>query len=445
VAYLDTLKNKVIGVLGLGVSGLCCVSFLLENQLTPFVMDSNLSSKGVKQVTTQWPQLCVYHHKDDAAKLLEADLLIISPGIALSTPALVEARQHGVEIIGDIELFARINTKPVIAITGSNGKTTVTQLVTKLLKHGGINAVYGGNIGVPVMDLLQQSFDVAVLELSSFQLETTSSLKPVCATMLNVVEDHMDRYDGFAEYVLTKQRIYDNSQTCVFSRHDQQTVPNSEQYASCSFGLDVPKLNHIGIKDGFFVDGDKGPICPLESLSVVGEHNVLNALAALALVKPFAITNESVEQTFIEFTGLAHRCELVPDTGVVKWINDSKATNVGATIAALNGIKPLIKGRLILIAGGAGKDADFTPLQSVLQKSVDHLITFGRDGEQIANLLAQTQKAVSLEDAVQKAYAIAVEDDCVLLSPACASTDMFTNYEVRGDRFKTLVKEINHV
>ncbi|NQZ06484.1 MAG: UDP-N-acetylmuramoyl-L-alanine--D-glutamate ligase [Algicola sp.] len=446
MSYLDTLANKKIAILGLGVSGLSCVSFLSKFRIKPFVMDSNLESKGVKHVKLKWPKINVYQLDDE--QLFAADMLIISPGIALSTPKLVEAKKRGIEIIGDVELFARINNKPVIAITGSNGKTTVTKLVTQLLNDAGHHAVFGGNIGVPVLDLLAKPFDVAVLELSSFQLETTDSLKAKTATILNVVEDHMDRYDSFDGYVDAKQKIYEHCETAVYNRLDAKTQP--VKGATCSFGIQSPTNNNVGVRDCHFSDGDQ-QICPLNSLKLVGQHNVLNALAAIALVKPFKVDAAVIEQTFKQFKGLPHRCELVTGTGKVQWINDSKATNVGATVAALQGIKPLCKGKLILIAGGVGKDADFTPLQQALNEHVDHLITFGRDGEQIAKLVNQAglfvkaDRATSLDEAVNKAFKLAANDDCVLLSPACASFDMFANFEARGERFIALAQEAYHV
>ncbi len=440
MSYIDTLANKKIAILGLGVSGLSCVSFLTKFRIVPFVMDNNLDSKGVKHVKLKWPKIAVYQMDDQM--MFTADMLIISPGIALSTPALVEAKKRGIEIIGDVELFARINQKPVIAITGSNGKTTVTQLVTQLLNDAGYHAVYGGNIGVPVLDLLAKPFDVAVLELSSFQLETTDSLQAKTATILNLVEDHMDRYDSFDGYVDAKQKIYADCETAVYNRLDARTKPLQE--VVCSFGLDAPAKIDVGIKDSHFSDGDK-KLCPLDSLELVGQHNVLNALAAIALVKPFKVDASVIEQTFKQFNGLPHRCERVTGTGKVQWINDSKATNVGATVAALQGIKPLCKGHLILIAGGVGKDADFMPLQQALNEHVDHLITFGQDGDQIAKLVGQSQSATSLDDAVNKAHKLAIDDDCVLLSPACASFDMFASFEARGTRFIALAQEAYHV
>ncbi|MFT4924199.1 MAG: UDP-N-acetylmuramoylalanine--D-glutamate ligase [Phenylobacterium sp.] len=461
MAYLTTLKDKKVGVLGLGVSGLSAVSFLLANGIKPFVMDSNLKSKGVEHVATHWPEVSVLLLADDIRQcpsLLDVDLLIVSPGIALSTPILMAAADQGAEIIGDVELFARVNRQPVIAVSGSNGKSTVTKLVAALLCNGDYHAVYGGNIGIPVLDLLAKPFDIAVLELSSFQLETTSSLHVQTASVLNVSEDHMDRYDSFDAYVAAKRRIYTHSDLAVYNDRELLAAPQQSHPAQVVFSLDAPKLApidslqhiNVGIHDGCFAvldNGEARKICPLDALSIVGQHNVLNALAAIALVLPFRLDNDVIEKTLREFVGLPHRCERIEGTGDVLWINDSKATNVGATVAALNGIKPQCQGKLILLAGGVGKAADFSPLKAALENHVDHLITFGCDGEQIA-ALAQSSTAIrvnSMEEAVDKAFALANSGDCVLLSPACASFDMYTNFEARGVHFMALARELHHV
>lgn len=459
MAYLATLKDKKIGVLGLGVSGLSCLSFLLKNQIQPFAMDGDLKSKGVVQVATQWPQIEIYPLPGDIgdypAVLEDADLLIVSPGIALSSPVLVEANKRNIEIIGDVELFARVNRKPVIAISGSNGKSTVTRLVTLLLQSSGVKAVCGGNIGVAVLDLFDAPFDIAVLELSSFQLETTSSLHADTATILNLSEDHMDRYENYDAYVAAKQRIYSNADVAVYNRLEQGVAPSRQHPSQIAFGIKPPIYdssgsldhNHVGISEGHFASAFGGKvelICPLASLRIIGQHNVLNALAAIALVGPFKLNPKVIAACLKQFPGLPHRCERVSGTGDVLWVNDSKATNVGATIAAIEGIKPQCTGKLILIAGGVGKSADFSPLKKVMAEHVDHLITFGQDGDKIARQVPQDIAVRSLEEAVLRAFTLANSGDCVLLSPACASFDMFSSFEARGEHFITLVREVYH-
>lgn len=437
--YLDSIANKRIGVLGLGVSGVACVSFLMKFRIKPFVMDGNSDSKGVRAVKSGWPEIVRLDSLPE-----QVDLLIVSPGIGSDSPWLQEARQRGIEVIGDIELFARINNKPVIAITGTNGKSTVTKLTTQILQNAGIHAVMGGNIGVPVLHLLASPFDVAVLELSSFQLETTKSLCSSTATILNCQEDHMDRYSSFNDYVAAKQRIYAQAQLMVYNRADDKTYPSTAGACVTSFGLDEPPGNAVGVKQGGFYRGEQF-ICPIESLNLVGMHNVANACAAIALVSPFEVPPQVIEQTFKQYEGLPHRCALLPNTGQVRWINDSKATNVAATVAAIEGIKPMCRGQLILIAGGLGKGQDFTPLKAVLNGQVNHLITLGQDGHQIARLFAQTIAVKTLNEAVAEAARLAKAGDQVLFSPACASLDMFDNFEHRGDLFAQAVSEVCHV
>lgn len=443
MAYLDSIAQKRIGILGLGVSGVACVSFLMKFRIKPFVMDGNAQSKGMKAVKSGWPEIETCEQLPQ-----KVDLLIVSPGIAQDSPWLVEARERDIEVIGDIELFARINRKPVIAITGSNGKSTVTKLVTEILQNAGIHAVMGGNIGVPVLSLLAAPYDVAVLELSSFQLETTDSLQTQVSTILNIVEDHMDRYESFEQYAQAKQRIYQHCDTAIYNRDDALTIPDGHNGNVMTFGLDTPVDGHLGLKDDSFVKGEQ-IICPVASLNVVGAHNVLNALAALALVDCYNIANEVIEQSFQQFEGLPHRCQVLKQTGDVRWINDSKATNVGATIAALEGIGPACKGKLILIAGGLGKEQDFSPLAEAFKQHVSHLITIGEDGQTIAGLFEHSRQVESLEAAVESAAKLAQSGDCVLLSPACASQDMFRNFEVRGEAFCALVtqqiKKVSHV
>lgn len=450
MSYLDKLKTQKIVVLGLGVSGRACVSYLLEHDILPVAVDDDIQGAGAQKVSQQWPQLTVCQTDEAQSLILNADVLVVSPGIALTTPILVMAKAKGLLIVGDVELYAQLsaiepNPAKVIAITGTNGKTTVTMLVTELLKSAGIKALYGGNIGVPVMDLLAQSCDVAVLELSSFQLETTTSLHSLSATVLNVVEDHMDRYDSFGEYVNSKTAIYQHSQWQVFSRQDDHTVPGIAADQQCSFGLDRPTQGNIGIDNDAIVLAQQSQLtalCPINKIKLQGRHNLLNAMAAIALVQPFNIDPQVIEQTLTTFEGLPHRCERVADTGLVTWINDSKATNVGATVAALSSLKPLYKGQMILLAGGVGKDADFGQLQQALNSHVDQLITFGRDGEQIAALVDGAIQVSGLQQAVARANTLANDGDCVLLSPACASLDMFDNYIQRGELFKTLAQEV---
>lgn len=451
--YLKELAQLNIGVIGLGVSGYACAEYLLNHDIKPFLVDGNVASTNANKCKQAWPQLAIYDFANCQNELNKADLLIVSPGIALDHQALVTAKQHGTEIIGDVELFARLNNTPVIAITGSNGKSSVTTLTTLMLKKAGLNTQYGGNIGVPMMHLLEQSLskslDVVVLELSSFQLETTDSLKCVSATILNVVEDHMDRYSDFEAYAQAKQKIYHNCQHAVVNRADGNTKPTSSGEL-ISFGLDKPKQSAVGIEGSNLVvsvGGQLKSLCTVSELKLQGQHNELNALAAWALVMPFDISHEAIIAALREFDGLPHRCQAVTslDDGI-EWINDSKGTNVGATVAAIESIKPRVTGRLALIAGGDGKQADFSPLQQVMNTNVDYLITLGEDGGLLDALYGGDKIAVDgLSEAVQQAKHWAKAKDCVVFSPACASGASFRDYIERGDTFVELVQNAQGV
>jgi UDP-N-acetylmuramoylalanine--D-glutamate ligase len=363
----------------------------------------------------------------------------VSPGLSLKTPEIAAAIAAGKEVIGDIELFAQVVKKPVIGITGSNGKSTVTALLGAMAKQAGIKAITAGNIGLPILDVAEQEVDLFILELSSFQLETTHSLQLAAAAILNISEDHMDRYDSFADYVKAKQRIYKQAKLAVFNRGDSNTFCEK---GGVSFGYDAATTGYGIVYEGgarYLSKGKQWLIAESE-LSLKGYHNVLNALAALALGEQAGLPLDAMLQALRTFQGLEHRCQLVRSSEGVAWYNDSKATNVGAAIAA---IKSLAQGKnVILIAGGDGKGADFSPLKAVVDELVKELILFGKDK---ALIKAVCQKSVEVDDlsaAIVRAKATAQAGDVVLLAPACASLDMFDNFQHRGDVFTQLVKQI---
>lgn len=429
-----TLANKHIVVVGMGLTGQSCVRFLLTKGAKVTAMDS----RSELTLSLDIPLLL---GDFNLSKLLQADLIVLSPGVDLHTPVIQKAIESGVHVIGDIELFAQFNTCTVIAITGSNGKSTVTHLVVDMCKAAGKKVLMGGNIGVPVLDLLAQSADVIVLELSSFQLETTYSLKPLVATILNVTEDHLDRHGNLAAYQKIKLSIYANSQFMVCNRDDVLSYP-AHVKATISYGLSYSRT-------GFSWDNNKASILydgkdflDSKSCLLVGAHNMLNIQAAAALAKVLGIDDSSIRQGARQFAGLPHRCQTVSMFNQVRWINDSKATNVGATLAAIKGLTSNIQGKLILIAGGEGKGADFSVMGECLGQSVDLLITLGKDGDQIARLHTNVVKVQTIEEAVLLADNRSQAGDIVLLSPACASLDMFVNYQQRGDCFAQAVQEL---
>ncbi|MDP5213523.1 UDP-N-acetylmuramoyl-L-alanine--D-glutamate ligase [Pseudoalteromonas tunicata] len=437
--YLTRLKTKKIIVLGLGVSGLSTVRFLLGQTINPIVVDSRAEPPGAEWLISQAPHLVCYFGSLSQAPLTEVDMIIISPGIALSTHEVQQAIAANVEVIGDIELFARINDKPVVAVTGSNGKSTVVTLAARVLADAGYDVGLAGNIGISPLDLFASEIDVFVLELSSFQLETTTSLAPISATILNLCEDHMDRYAGMDEYCAAKQTIYRNAQWAVYNQADLLTYPH-EAKATLSFGESGSDYHLEHDESGSFFAYQQQTILPVSDLTIVGKHNQLNALAVMALLKPFNIDSFVYSTSFKAFTGLAHRCQFVAQIDGVNFYNDSKATNVGACISSIEGLYSPNK-RLILIVGGDGKGADFSPLQHYFAAQVSELICLGRDGKALAALKAGSHFVSSMAQAVACAKKLAASGDNVLLAPACASLDMYSNYMARGDDFVHCVTE----
>ena len=442
------MKNSSeIVVIGLGKTGLSCARFLRRQKKSFIVMDSRTHPPELEKFQQEFPETPLFLGDFDLIVLSTAKQLIVSPGVSLKEKAIKEAIDKGVDVIGDIELFARYVKSPVIAITGSNAKSTVTTLVGELLQSIGLNVAVGGNLGIPALDLLvDPSPDYFVLELSSFQLEETSSLVSRVATVLNVSLDHMDRYESFSDYVAAKQKIYAQSVNQVVNRQDKNSYPFVAATANItSFGLDAPKENEFGLCDE---DGDvvlcfgEARLLSTKELRIKGQHNWMNALAALAICHAAGISVSDVLPALKKFSGLAHRCEFVAEKNAVSWYNDSKGTNVGATVAALLGLGSVIAGKLIWIAGGIGKNADFSPLKDPVKKYVRIAILIGQDAKLIEETLAsdvQVVHADSLEAAVNMARSVATANDAVLLSPACASFDMFQNFEHRGDVFKHLV------
>ncbi|WP_025821037.1 UDP-N-acetylmuramoyl-L-alanine--D-glutamate ligase [Shewanella marina] len=429
-------------VLGLGVSGLSVVRFLEQQGITPLVMDSRRQPPGADALKAEFPNVELICGGFDCRYLVQASQIVISPGIAIDTPEVRAAVDMGIEVIGDVELFARaIADKPpcVLAITGSNGKTTVTTLVGEMLKAAGLKAEVGGNIGVPVLELLALDLDFYVLELSSFQLETTSSLNCLVSTCLNISEDHMDRYADLHAYKTAKLSLYPQSRKVIFNREDPLTIP-SDPMNQNSFGLSTPEGDEWGIVDGKIYHGSS-EIMPLSDVALLGSHNHANLLAAMALAFSAGVDKQTMAQVAADFKGLPHRCELIAVKQGVTYVNDSKATNVGATVAALQGLSDHL-GDIILIAGGDGKGADFRPLKDVLG-NVTHLITLGRDGNKIAALRDDAIQVSTMAEAVAKAQELASAGDIVLMSPACASLDMYPNFMARGDDFRQLVEQID--
>ncbi len=433
-------QGKKVVIIGLGLTGLSCVDFFVTRGVTPRVMDTRFSPPGLDKLDAD-----IERHLGSLNEnwLLEADLIVASPGVALFTPELSAAAEAGVDIVGDIELFCREVRAPIIAITGSNGKSTVTVLVGEMARQAGWQAGVGGNIGLPALMLLDQPARLYVLELSSFQLETTSSLRAAAATILNVTEDHMNRYPlGMQQYRAAKLRIYDQAATCVLNAEDPLTRPVRAGNLQClSFGAASGDYRLTGPADDQWLEVKGERLLAVTEMKLTGRHNYTNALAALALADAAGIPRQASLAALKTFTGLTHRFQLAWENRGVRWINDSKATNVGSTEAALNGLH--VAGTLHLLLGGDGKSADFTPLLPHLQGEGIRLYCFGRDGAALASLRPEVSELTeTMEQAMRLIAARTGKGDMVLLSPACASLDQFKSFEQRGDDFVRLAKEL---
>ncbi|TAL61150.1 MAG: UDP-N-acetylmuramoyl-L-alanine--D-glutamate ligase [Legionella sp.] len=435
-------------VAGLGKTGLSIARYLHRNNQQFVVFDTRNDAPGLEELQKEFPEIPVYLQQLPSDLIGQLTDIITSPGLPLETPFIQEALKAGVAVYGDIECLAREVKAPIIAITGTNGKSTVTTLVGEMAKAAGLHVAVAGNIGTPVLDLLQEKkpFELWVLELSSFQLDLTYSLKPLAATILNITPDHLDRHHTLQAYIDAKQRIYQDAKIVLFNRDDPATAPQSTKHeATISFGQDAPKAGQWGLLK---VEGKtylaKGRECliDVDSILIKGVHNWLNALAACALAEAAGIPMAAITQVLQTFTGLAHRCQWVRSLAGVDWINDSKGTNIGATISAINGIGGSMQGKIVLIAGGQGKGADFDELSQPIADFVRSIVLIGEDADKIEKALMDVvpiSRATTLDNAVLIAKQQAQPGDVVLLSPACASLDMFKDFNHRGDVFTSLV------
>ncbi len=438
-------------VVGLGKSGMSLVRFLARQGVRFAVADTRENPPELAAIRAQYPQVEVRCGELDVEFLCRADELYVSPGLALATPALQQAAARGVKLLGDIELFARHAKAPIVAITGSNAKSTVTTLVGEMAVAAGKRVAVGGNLGTPALDLLSDDVELYVIELSSFQLETTDQLNAEVATVLNISEDHMDRYSGLPAYHLAKHRIFRGARQVVVNRQDGLSRPLIGENTPCwTFGLNKPDFKGFGLLEE---QGEKylafqfDTLMPARELKVRGAHNQANALAALALGHAVGLPFEPMVQALREFTGLAHRCQWLRERDGVSYYDDSKATNVGAALAAIEGLGADIDGKLLLVAGGDGKGADFSALRAPVAAHCRAVILLGRDAPLLADVLADTGvpliRVQTLDESVAKAAELAQSGDAVLLSPACASLDMFKNFEERGRLFAQAVGGLN--
>ncbi len=437
-------------IAGLGKTGHSIARYLARRHHSFMVFDTRVQPQGLTEFLHEFPETEIFLGEIPENFYRKFQAVITSPGVPLDHPVLQKFANLSVPIFGDIECLAREVTAPIIAITGTNGKSTVTSLVGEMAKAAGFTAAVAGNIGDPVLDVLdsRHNYNLWVLELSSFQLELTSSLSPVAATILNITPDHLDRHHTIEAYIAAKQRIYHQTKYALFNREDITTSPKDLISDSCSYGLDEPAPGQWGIRmqdEVPYLAYGEHRFLAVDLMCIQGKHNWANALAACALAHSVGISFDVMQDVLQRFSGLSHRTESVRRLNDVTWIDDSKGTNVGATISAIMGLGGALSGKIVLIAGGQGKGADFKELRESIQRYVRSVILIGEDADKIESALHDVvalSRTESLEQAVYLAKDQAKPGDVVLLSPACASLDMFRDYNHRGEVFAAAVKSL---
>ena len=439
-------ETKRALVVGLGLTGLSCVRHLAGRGYDVTVVDTRAQPPKRDELAREFPRVTVHTGGLPAALFDDPGMLVVSPGVSVQEAPIARAIERGAQAIGDIELFAREATAPVIAITGANGKSTVTALAGEMCRQAGLRTAVGGNIGVPALELLAGAEpQVYVLELSSFQLETTWSLNARAATVLNITPDHMDRYASVDDYAAAKARVFRGNGTMVLNADDPLVMRMRDSgRRTVSFSLSRPLEAHdygLDERNGeTWLMRGKQPLMAAREVPLAGRHNLANVLAAMALAEAAGVTAEAACAAARAFKGLSHRTELVAERHDVRWYDDSKGTNVGATVAALNGMTAPV----ILIAGGDGKGQDFSELRPACAQHARAVVLIGRDAPLIEAALGGAvplHHARDMHDAVRLAAGLAQPGDAVLLSPACASFDMFRNYEHRAEVFRAAVQE----
>ncbi len=463
-------------IVGMGGTGLSCARYLKQRGCSYAFADNRKELSIQGEIKDQFSPLEVLTGDFKFEQFINYKQIIVSPGISIRSELFTSLIEKGCFVLGDIEIFSQVINKPVIAITGSNGKSTVTTLVEKITQECGVKSIAGGNLGIPALDLLATNSDLYILELSSFQLETSYSLKTLSATVLNVSEDHMDRYNDLDDYRRVKESIYKNTENAVvnidekitFQRIESALAGKDEKYTIITFGEEPsadkepsaknkdpsagkePSEKYYLRNDNVLMKG-KNEIIKASKIKLKGSYNYINILAALALLEPLKLNMQKMLAAITEYSGLAHRCEWVAQVNGIEFYNDSKGTNTGATIAAIDGFeaeedKQQLQRKIILIAGGIAKGADFTEMGRVIEKKIKATVLMGVDSQQIKNsaLNAGVENSVlysvdTMSEAVSMAYKLAITGDTILLSPACASFDMYQNYMKRGEDFKEKV------
>ena len=448
------LENRLTVIVGLGATGLSCVKYFAAMGEKVKVVDSRDEPPGLAALKERYPDVEYELGDFNLETFLTAKELVVSPGLSIRSPEIVAAKQAGVPITGDIDIFSKQAASPIIAVTGSNGKSTVVAILAEILRKAGKNFGLGGNLDgdnfKPALDLiLEGEKELYLLELSSFQLETTESLGAAVATILNLSADHMDRYEGIDDYHRAKLRVFSGCKQVVINRDVKESYPLEENGAAVwDFGFGQPGLNGLGLlqegEDQYLVH-QLEKIVSVNELKVFGQHNISNVLAAVALAMAIDIDMDAIKASIIEFCGLQHRCQWVATIDGVDFYNDSKGTNVGATLAAIEGLGEHISGHIVLIAGGIAKGADFAALVPAINKWGKMMVLIGQDAAEIASYFdteTQTYFASDMQDAVRVAMGYSTAGDAVLLSPACASFDMFENFQDRGFAFMKSVETL---
>ncbi len=451
-AFLNNLETRFklnpadarLLIVGLGATGYSAAQFLQDTSIRFAVIDSRGNPPQIDSLRKQMPDVPVFCGGFDQAAFEVATHLMVSPGVSLNEKAIHKAMQAGVTVLSDIDLFACATDKPIVAITGSNGKSTVTTMLGSMGNAAGLKTAIGGNLGTPALDLLQQDADLYVLELSSFQLERTTALNAKAATVLNVSADHLDRHDGMADYAREKQRIFRGDGAMVLNA-DDPTVMNMRDDGRACLMFSVQKTADFHLKRGETEQLMQGEQALLDTsdLNLEGSHNMANALAALALGHAIGLDMHAMCRALKAYKGLPHRMQKVAEIQGVRWINDSKATNIGACIAALQGYER----KVILLAGGDGKGADMSELTPVVKEKTKAVILMGKDAgliKQALHNVVPTHFAANMREAVSIAAGLAEPGDTVLLSPACASLDQYKSYAERGNQFAAAVLERLH-
>lgn len=438
---LDADQSRLL-IVGLGSTGYSAARFLQQTPIKFAITDSRKNPPQIDSLREQMPDVAVFSGGFDQSAFDVATHLLISPGVSLDEKAIRSAMAAGVPVISDIDLFACATDKSVIAITGSNGKSTVTTMLGDMGKAAGIKTAIGGNLGTPALDLLQQDADLYVLELSSFQLERTTALNAAAAAVLNVSPDHLDRHTSMADYAREKQRVFRGDGAMILNADDPMVMAMTENGRSCfkfSMADDADFYLQGGLQ-GQLMFGRQALMAAGE-LTLEGGHNIANALAALALGHAVGFEFEAMCRALKKFKGLPHRMQRVAELHGVRWVNDSKATNIGACVAALQGYEQ----KVILIAGGDAKGADMTELAPTVKAKTKAVVLMGKDAgliDRALNGCVPIRFADNMKQAVAAAAELAEAGDCVLLSPACASLDQYKSYADRGHQFAEAVLEL---